>query len=130
MRYSFAFDDRFRLPLRGLGITESTAYADLGRDHMLVKFGLWTVAMRYDNIDHLQASGPYAWYRTIGARLSLRDRGLTFGTNADAGVCVFFKKPVTGFDPLGFIKHPALTLTLADIGGFMNGIEDRYRVAV
>ena len=59
-------------------------------------------------------TGPYRWYRAIGPRLSLADHGLTFGTSAARGVCLLLREPVPGIDPLGVIRHPGLTLTVAD----------------
>jgi hypothetical protein len=47
--------------------------------------------------------------------LSFVDDGLTFGTNARAGVCVHFDRrvgPVVGVRP-----HSALTVTVADPDG-------------
>ena len=53
--------------------------------------------------------------RTIGpAHLSFADRGLTFATNARQGLCLTFRTPITGVDPLGIIEHPGLTVTVAD----------------
>ena len=46
-------------------------------------------------------------------RLSLADRGLTFGTNRSACVCVHFRDPVPS--PLRKQGHPALTVTVADV---------------
>ena len=47
------------------------------------------------------------------AHLSFADRGLTFATNDVAGVCFTFREPVTGIDPLGTVRHPGLTVTVA-----------------
>ncbi len=123
--YDFAFDRRFMPLLLPLGVRPGHANADVGREHLLVRFGPWSVTTRLDNIVEATVSGPYAWYRAIGVRVSARDRGLTFGTNTQAGVCLRFRDPVRGLDPLGLVKHPGLTLTLADLGGFMNAIDER-----
>ncbi len=56
--------------------------------------------------------------RGVGPHLSLKDRGITFGTNARRGICTLFREPITGIDFLGVIRHPGVTLTLADIEGF------------
>jgi hypothetical protein len=42
------------------------------------------------------------------------DHGLTFGTTTTGGVCLQLRDPVPGIDPLGLIRHPSLTLTVAD----------------
>jgi hypothetical protein len=59
-------------------------------------------------------AGPYRWHRTIGPRLSLADHGLTFGSTPARGVCLLFREPVRGIGPLDVIRHPGLTLTVAD----------------
>jgi hypothetical protein len=44
--------------------------------------------------------------------LSFVDDGLTFGTNAQAGVCIHFDPPVPRV--IGFKDHSALTVTVAE----------------
>ena len=39
---------------------------------------------------------------------------MSFATNGDLAVCVRFHEPVKGIDPLGLIRHPGATLTVAD----------------
>ena len=61
-------------------------------------------------------TGPYRFVKTAGpARLAITDRGLTFATNGDRGVLVSFHRGVRGLDPLGLIRHPELTVTVADV---------------
>ena len=56
--------------------------------------------------------------KTAGpARLSLADRGLTFATNPDAGLCIRFAEPVAAFDPFGRIRHPGITVTVERLDG-------------
>ena len=45
--------------------------------------------------------------------LSMADRGLTFATNADEGICIRFRQSVPGSTPVPWIRHPSLTLTVA-----------------
>ena len=69
-------------------------------------------------------TGPYSVLRTAGpARLSLGDRGLTFATNNRRGVCLRFRRPVPGIDPLGRIKHPNLTVTVLDCAGLLTAVD-------
>jgi hypothetical protein len=58
--------------------------------------------------------------------LSFRDRGLTFATNQERGVCVRFHEPVAGIDPRGWIRHPGLTVTVEDPEALIAAIE-RHR---
>jgi hypothetical protein len=64
------------------------------------------------NIDGAHVTRDYRWWTAAGARRSMVDDGLTFGTNRDAGVCVHFRELV----PSALRKkgHSALTVTVAD----------------
>ena len=55
--------------------------------------------------------------------LSFADRGLTFVTKADEGVCMRFVEPVTGIDSRRWVHHPGLTVTVADPHGLIAPIE-------
>jgi hypothetical protein len=113
-QFGMAFDPRFRLPLAALGVTPATAHVTLTPDRLVACFGPWVCRTAPSNVRAVSLTGPYHWYRAIGPRLSLADNGLTFGTTAARGVCLELRDPVTGIDPLGLIRHPNLTLTVAD----------------
>lgn len=83
-------------------------------DHLLVRFGPWRVRTTLDNVAGAEVTGPYSPVTGLGVRLSLADRGLTFGTTARAGVCVRFHRPVSGMLPGGLLPHPGLTVTVRD----------------
>ena len=71
-------------------------------------------------------TGPYAFWKTAGpARLAVTDRGLTFATNGDRGVLILLRKPEPGLDPLGMIRHPELTVTVADVAGLASLLRER-----
>jgi len=112
-QFEMAFDPRFRLPLAALGVTPATAHVTIGPDRLLACFGPWVVQTTPANVRAVCLTGPYRSYRAVGARLSMTDRGLTFGSSVDRGVCVQFRKPVPGIDPLGVLRHPGLTVTVA-----------------
>ncbi len=76
-------------------------------------FGPWRVATTIGNVAAADVGGPYTEWKALGARLSLADRGLTFGTNATSGVCIRFREPVPGIEPSGLLRHPGLTVTVA-----------------
>ena len=78
-----------------------------------VSFGLWRVTTTVANIASVEVTGPFVAWKALGTRLSLADRGLTFGTVSTAGVCVSFRAPVPGIEPLGLLRHPNLTVTVA-----------------
>jgi hypothetical protein len=71
-----------------------------------------------DNVEGSQVTGPYATLLVIEpARLSIADRGLTSATNARRGLCIRFRQPVQGIEPTGRLRHPALTVTVAEVDG-------------
>ena len=79
-----------------------------------VRFGPWLVETPLSNLAGAEATGPYRVLRVFGVRLSLVDRGLTFGTTTRGGVCLRFREPVRGIDPWGRIRHPGLTVTVSE----------------
>ena len=65
-------------------------------------------------------TGPYRWWTAVGARLSLADDGLTFGTNATQGVCIHFEPRIHRV--LGLRDHSALNVTVEDCEGLVAAI--------
>jgi hypothetical protein len=76
-------------------------------------FGFLSVETPLTNIDEAHITRNYRWWTAAGARGSMVDDGLTFGTNSKAGVCVHFRQPVPS--PLRRKGHSALTVTVADV---------------
>ncbi len=113
-QFEMAFDPRFRLPLAALGVTPATAHVTVTADRLVACFGPWACRTTPGNVRAVDVTGPYRWYRAIGPRLSLADHGLTFGTTPARGVCLLLREPVPGIGPLGLLRHPGLTLTVAD----------------
>ncbi len=121
-QFEMAFDRRFRLPLAALGITPATAHVTIAADLLVACFGPWTCHTTPANVRQVCMTGPYRAYRAIGPRLSLADHGLTFGTATRRGVCLLFDESVTGIDPFGVIRHPGLTLTVAEPERFATAV--------
>jgi hypothetical protein len=97
---------------------------------VIASFGPWRVVTTLDNIDDVTVTGPYAAWRVLGPpHLSLSDRGLTFATTTDKGVCVRFREPVAGIDPFGLVRHPGLTVTVQDPEHVAEVIDRARRVA-
>lgn len=114
-RFPFTFAPLYRWPARLLGIHERSAEVLVGDEELTARFGPWRLTTALANITGAGLSGPYAVPTTIGpAHLSFTDRGITFATNPDAGACLTFRDPVRGIDPFGAIRHPGLTVTVAD----------------
>ena len=114
-RFAFDFAGPYKLPARLFGVTEQSAYVLLTAGELVCHFGFWSLRTPLTNVREVSITGPYAWLKTSGpARLSLGDRGITFATNGRRGVFVQFHRPVAGIEPLGVIRHPNLTVTVAD----------------
>lgn len=128
VRFDFAFAVVHRPLLAAVGVTPSTAQVVLTDDRLVARFGPWLCTTPYVNITDVCITGPYTAVKAIGARLSLTDSGLTFGTNTDAGVCISVERPVRGLDPLGVLRHPALTVTVEDVEGLAEAVRERAGV--
>ena len=114
-QYRFEFEDRYRLPARLFGVTESSASVTVTATEVDATFGPWAVRTPLANVASVSVTGPYAFLKTAGpAHLSLSDRGITFATNSRRGVCLEFRRPVPGIEPSGVLKHPNLTVTVQD----------------
>jgi hypothetical protein len=87
---------------------------DLDAGGLRVRLGPWLVTTPLHNLAGAEVSGPFSALKGLGVRLSLADRGLTFGTTTERGVCLRFREPVPGIDPWGLVRHPGLTVTVAE----------------
>ena len=117
--FRFRFDPRYKAAGLPFGITDRRAWVRLGPHHLEAHLGPWTVRTPLANLAGAEITGPYGFVRTAGpAHLSFTDRGITFATNGDRGVCVRFHEPVPGLDPGGVLRHPGLTVTVDDVEGF------------
>lgn len=116
VRFEFRFDERYRLAARPFGIKPDNAYVEVSERSFRSGFGRWLVETPLANITGVWVTGPYRFYRTAGPpRLGVTDRSLTFASNGERGVCITFERPVWGIDRLGLIRHPSLTITVAEV---------------
>jgi hypothetical protein len=113
-QFEFEFEPGFRPVLMAMGVVPRTALVTVSDDRFVARFGPWVCETDRSNISGVEVSGPYRWYRAIGPRLSLVDRGLTFGSTTAGGVCVKFREPVKGLAPAGPLRHPGLTVTVKE----------------
>lgn len=113
MRYGFEFDAAApgRAWLRLLGVRPATAWVEVAEGVLTARFGRWKVSSPVANVAEAHVDGPYREIKAIGLRLSLRDHGLTFGTNAHRGVCIHFREPLRAITLLPY-RHPNLTVTV------------------
>lgn len=123
MTFPFRFDPRYRLLAAPFGVVPDRAWVRLGDGRLVARYGPWTVDTPIGNLAGAEVTGPYGLLRAAGsARLSLRDRGLTFASNGRRGVCIRFAEPVRGISPLGLPRHPAITVTVADVEGLHRAV--------
>ena len=124
--FPFAFDPPYLRLARLFGVNPDSARRDGGRRRApRARYGPWHVATPCRNVAHAEVSGPYRFHTTAGpARLSLADRGLTFASNGRRGVCIIFREPVRGLEPTGHLRHPNLTVTVADCEGLVRVLSD------
>lgn len=124
--FGFAFDPSFRLPGRLFAITPDRCWIVASDTELSVRFGPWRIRTPLANIDRMEVTGPYHWWKVAGpARLGVTDRGLTFATNARRGVQFDFHQPIAGIEPTGRLRHPNLTVTPADWTGLIEAISER-----
>ena len=118
--FRFRFDLVHRLAAAPFLVSPSSASVviDHARGVLVAQFGPWRVETALVNVASTTSTGPYHSVKTIGPpHLSLSDRGLTFATNDREGLCIRFHEPVRGIDPLGIVRHPAITVTVDDVNG-------------
>ena len=100
MRFSFAFAPPYLAAGLPFGVTPWTAWVDVDTD-LHVRFGPWSLTTPVSNVVGTEVSGDYAFVKTAGpAHLSFTDRGVTFATNGERGLCVRFREPVRALWPL------------------------------
>jgi hypothetical protein len=92
-------------------------------DQLIVRYGPFRVDAPLSQIQDAHITGPYRWWTAVGARLSLADDGLTFGTNATRGVCIHFEPRIHRV--LGLRDHSALNVTVEDCEGLVAALTQR-----
>ena len=121
--FAYAVDRRFLPLLLPLGFRASKDGVTIEGDdagEVVVTFGLLSLRTRLDNIEGAHITRDYRWWTAVGARLSFADDGLTFGTNARAGVCMHFRERVPS--ALRRRGHSALTVTVEDLEGLVRAL--------
>jgi hypothetical protein len=127
-RFEFQFDPSYERLSKLFGVTPENAWVEVGDAMFEAHFGRWRVRTPLTNITAVEVTGPYRFWKTAGpARLGVTDLGLTFATNGDRGVLVTFQEKVPGMEPTGRMKHPELTVTVADIDGLVALLRERTR---
>jgi hypothetical protein len=125
-RFEFEFSRPYRLAALPLGITPRTTYVELtggSEPAVRVRFGPWSLRTPVSNVRSAQRTGPFTYVKTAGPpRLSFTDRGVSFATNGDEGVCMLFHEPVAAIAPGGMLRHPGATVTVRDCEGLLGAL--------
>jgi hypothetical protein len=122
-RFEFAFEDRYRSFLRLIGVHPGNTEVVLTDDGRFVaQYGRMRVVTPRSNIAGTQITGPYRGWKAIGARASFADRGATFGTTTERGLCVRFHQPVRALFG-SVVRHPGLTVTVRDCEALQAALE-------
>jgi hypothetical protein len=120
--FPYRYDPRLAplwLPFRWPGDQGVTLTED-GR--FVARYGPFRAEAPLSSVLDAHITGPYRWWTAVGPRLSFVDDGLTFGTNAQAGVCVHFEPRVHRV--VGLRDHSALTVTVADVEGLVAALKN------
>jgi hypothetical protein len=122
-RFEFEFAPAYRRAARPFGITPARAWVQIDDEDVIANYGPWRLRTPRSNISQVAITGPYRFYRTAGpARLGVSDGGLTFASNGQRGVLLSFRNRVPAIDPLRLIRHPELTVTVADVDGLVRAL--------
>jgi hypothetical protein len=122
-RFDFRFAPAYRRAARPFGITPERAWVEVDDEQLIARYGRWRLRTPRANIIRVAITGPYRFYRTAGpARLGVTDGGLTFASNGDEGVLLSFRERVPAIDPFRLIRHPELTVTVADVRALLRAL--------
>jgi hypothetical protein len=125
--YDFRFDLAYRIVALPFGVHPGNAAVCVDERTepavLQAHFGPWRVTTPVGNVVATRITGPYAALKTVGpAHVSLADGGLTFATNGRRGLCISFREPVRGLEPLGVVRHRSLTVTVDDAEGLQSAL--------
>jgi hypothetical protein len=111
--------------LRVIGVRPGAAQVEVTDEGCLVAtFGRLRVETTLANVCSYRLTGPYHWWKAIGPRGSIADRGFTFGSSARDGACLCFREWV----PSGYVRGgrmQALTVTVEDPEALARVLEAR-----
>jgi hypothetical protein len=122
--FEFRFAPAYRVAGLPFGVTPGRARVSVEGEQLTVVFGLWRLSTPIGNVAGCEVTGPYSFAKTAGpAHLSFADRGMTCATNGDRGLCIRFHEPVRGIEPTGSLRHPGVTVTVADVDGLRRALQ-------
>lgn len=112
-RFAFAFAPRTRRLLALGGFRPATCEVVLDDERFAARFGRFRAVTPVTNLRDACITRGYRAIKALGPRGSFADRGATFGTTTEAGVCVRFHQPIAILAGQRML-HPGLTVTVAE----------------
>jgi hypothetical protein len=111
-RFPFRFELLLRPFAAAATVLPGTAHVDVD-DDVTIRFGLWHMTFPRSEVTGVQETSDYWLPKVAGPpRVSLGDRGITFATNRQRGLCICLAHPQPG--PYPWLRHPAVTVTVED----------------
>jgi hypothetical protein len=121
--FAFWFTRPYLIAGYAFGVRPSTCCVRLAAKRLAIEFGPWKAETALENILGVTLTGPFQFLKTAGPpHLSLSDRGITFATNGNRAVCLALRSPVPGIEPTGRLRHPGITVTVADPDGLAEAL--------
>jgi len=120
--FPYDFDQRFLWIWGPLGVRpkkDGVVVTDDGK--FIATYGRFRVETPLSNIKDAKKTGPYRWWKAVGARGSAVDSGITFGTTPRGGVCILFTERIPHVVPPA-ARHAGLTVTVADRDGLVRAL--------
>ena len=103
------------------GVTPEQAWAQVGEDDMVARFGRFELRVAMTNISRWRIEGPWRWITAIGVRRSIRHGDISFAGSPRGGVRLDFRTPVRW----SFLRVPALYVGVEDLEGFAAALSER-----
>lgn len=123
VRFDFPFAPAYRVAALPFGITPGRAWVEVDDDRLRIRFGPWRTETPVANVMAVHRTGGYAFLKTAGpAHLSLADRGITFASNGERGLCLELSEPARVELPVGRLHCPGITVTVADLDGLARAL--------
>jgi hypothetical protein len=95
------------------GVHPGNAVVRLDDERLTARFGFFSAEAALTNIERWDITGPYRWWRAVGARRTVGTHDLSFGGSAHGGLCLHFRDRI----PVGRLRVSDLYLTVDDLAG-------------
>ena len=121
--FAFRFEPLLFPLAAPFGVLPATTGLDLHDDEVGIRFGPWRMRFPRADVTGVEVTGPYHLLKVAGPpHLSLADRGVTFATNRQRGLCIQLSRPHRALDPLGLVRHRSVTVTVEAIDALADAL--------